>query len=283
MIPFDIDPGNIEANVLAVSLPPIGRDPALQNTGAVTIFETSANSRYDALQLELRGRYARGLQYQFAYTLSRSEDDVSDVFDLAGAPALPQNSKTRAGERADSNFDARHRFAYSFVYDFGKYGDGGSFSRAVFGGLQVSGTGYFQTGQPFTVNSIYDVNLDGNLTDRVNSTNGFILTGNRRQPIALTNTDPNFLTTLLAAPGVDGQVGRNAFRAGSILDLNLSVVKNIPLGEKQRIIVRADVFNFINRANYGIPVRFLEFPSFGQATDTVTPARRIQFGVKYVF
>jgi len=44
-----------------------------------------------------------------------------------------------------------------------------------------------------------------------------------------------------------------------------------------------DIFNFINRANYGIPVRFLEAPGFGQATDTVTPGRRIQFGLKYIF
>jgi hypothetical protein len=44
-----------------------------------------------------------------------------------------------------------------------------------------------------------------------------------------------------------------------------------------------DIFNFINRANYGVPVRFLESPGFGQATSTVTPARRIQFGLKFAF
>ena len=46
---------------------------------------------------------------------------------------------------------------------------------------------------------------------------------------------------------------------------------------------RMEVFNFINRANYGIPVRFLEAPGFGQATNTVTPGRRIQFALKYSF
>ncbi|HEX8179349.1 MAG TPA: hypothetical protein VF525_07380 [Pyrinomonadaceae bacterium] len=44
-----------------------------------------------------------------------------------------------------------------------------------------------------------------------------------------------------------------------------------------------DVFNFINRANYGIPVRYLEAPGFGQATNTVTPARRVQLALKYSF
>jgi hypothetical protein len=44
-----------------------------------------------------------------------------------------------------------------------------------------------------------------------------------------------------------------------------------------------DIFNFINRANFGVPVRSLEVPWFGKATDTVTPGRRIQFALKFSF
>jgi hypothetical protein len=44
-----------------------------------------------------------------------------------------------------------------------------------------------------------------------------------------------------------------------------------------------DFFNFINRANFGVPVRFLEAPGFGRATETVTPGRRVQFALKYSF
>jgi len=43
------------------------------------------------------------------------------------------------------------------------------------------------------------------------------------------------------------------------------------------------VFNFINRANFAIPVRFLEAPGFGRSVDTVTPGRRIQLALKYLF
>src|SRR5262249_45555480 len=49
--------------------------------GAVNLFETNANSRYDSLQIQLLGRRGATLQYQAAYTLSRVVDDVSDVFD----------------------------------------------------------------------------------------------------------------------------------------------------------------------------------------------------------
>jgi hypothetical protein len=88
---------------------------------------------------------------------------------------------------------------------------------------------------------------------------------------------------LLAPIGKDGSVGRNTFRAGSLLNLDLSLIKNFKFSEQRNFAVRLDVFNFINRANFGIPVRFLEAPGFGQATDTVTPARRFQLAAKFTF
>ena len=287
LIPTVVNLVNSTPNVVGVALGPgqrVGANNAVtggrpvSQAGAVTIYETSANSRYDALQLQLRGRLSRTLQFQFAYTLSRATDDVSDVFDLAGAPALPQNSLTFAGERGPANFDVRHRVSYNFTYDLPEFG--GRALRAFLGGMQIAGTGYLHTGQPFTVNSIFDVNLDGNLTDRLDTTNGIVQTGNRRQPLRLTVTDP---TTLLAPIGRDGRIGRNTFRAGGIVELDLALGKQFALPSGQRINVRAEVFNLINRANYGIPVRFLGAPGFGQATQTITPPRRIQLALKYSF
>ena len=267
-----------EPRFFGFAIPPPNRPRS--GIGAVSRFETTGRSRYDSLQLQMRGRFTRRLQFQLAYTLSKTTDDVSDVFDLAGAFALPQNSLNPAGERAPANFDARHRFAYNYLYQLPTLRAHNKFMRAFFGGLQFAGLGSFQTGPPFTVNSTLDINLDGNLTDRLNTLNGLIITGNRRQPLQLAVAQP---TTLLAPFGQDGQIGRNTFRAGSILSLNMAVSKEIAVTERQRLTLRMEIFNFINRANYGVPIRFLEFPSFGQADNTVTPARRVQFALKYSF
>ncbi|HYH87036.1 MAG TPA: hypothetical protein VEX60_16395, partial [Pyrinomonadaceae bacterium] len=255
----------------------IGGRP-VPGVGGIQFFETTGSSRYDAMQLELRGRLRGQLQYRVGYTLSKSVDDVSDVFDLAGSSAMPQNSLTFEGERAASNFDARHRFAFHAVYDFPRFADGAA--RLVFNNLQIAGTGQFQTGQPFTVNSIFDVNLDGNLTDRLNTTEGITVTGDRRQPLRLTTTN---LASLRALVGEDGQVGRNTFRAGNFLDMNLAFIKSFRFSDAKTLIFRTEIFNFINRANFGIPVRYLEAPGFGQATSTITPGRRVQFQLKYSF
>ena len=288
LLPTAINVVSFQPNVVGVALGP-GQLPAgngvsggrpVNQAGSVAIYESSANSRYDSLQVQLRGRFRRATQYQFSYTLSRATDDVSDIFDLAGAPALPQNSLTFAGERGPANFDVRHRFTYSFVASLPALRNRAPVMRALFGKVQVAGSGTFRTGQPFTVNSIFDVNLDGNLTDRLDNTNGLVVTGDRRQPLRLTAPDP---TTLLAPIGQNGRVGRNTFRAGNVIELDLSVSKDFLSSGPRRLVLRADIFNFINRSNFGVPVRWLGAAGFGQATDTITPGRRVQFEVKYAF
>jgi hypothetical protein len=146
------------------------------------------------------------------------------------------------------------------------------------GGIEFASAGSLSTGQPFTVNSIFDVNLDGNLTDRLDNTSGLVVTGDRQQPLRLTTTDS---TTMLAPIGQDGRIGRNTFRAGNVVDLSVSVSKNFLFSTNKSLILRADVFNLINRANFGVPVRWLGAAGFGQATETITPARRVQLQVKF--
>jgi hypothetical protein len=249
-----------------------------ESLGAVNQFETTASSTYNSLQTQLLGRFASNLNFRLSYTLSKVTDDVSDVFDLAGASVLPQNSFDLEAERGPANFDVRNRFAYNLVYNFSK-NDGSGFLGYLTDDLQISSAGRFHSGQPFTVNSVIDVNLDGNLTDRLNTTQGIERVNDGSQSLSLAT---NNTTSLLAPFGQDGQVGRNSFRAGNVFELDLSVLKPFVFGT-QRLIFRTDIFNFTNRANFGIPVRLLEAPGFGKATNTVTPGRRVQFSLKYEF
>jgi hypothetical protein len=61
------------------------------------------------------------------------------------------------------------------------------------------------------------------------------------------------------------------------------VLKTLAISGEHKLSVRADIFNLIDRANFGVPVRFLEAVGFGRAVQTITPARRIQIGLKYSF
>jgi hypothetical protein len=259
---------------------------AVDGLGAVTMFETSANSRYDALQIQARGRFRQLAQYQAAYTWSHAIDEVSDVFDLAGAFALPQRSCPFnqkgcgfTGERGDANFDARHRLTYHFMVDLDQFRDSPQW-RPLLSGLQIAGTGQFQTGQPFTVNSLYDINFDGNPTDRLDTLDGLLISHDRRRPLRLIAGDA---FSLLAPFGQDGRIGRNTFHAGGQVELDLAIIKTFVFSPQRRLMLRVDFFNFINRANFGVPVRLLEAISFGEAVSALTPGRRVQLALKYIF
>lgn len=268
------------------SLRPTGSRP-IAGAGTIYLYQTNAGSSYDSLQFQLRGRFRSSLQGQISYTFAKAIDDVSDVFDLAGASALPQNSFNLGNETGLANFDVRHRFTANFNYFFPTLSARSRAARFFAGGFELAGTWQYQTGQPFTVNSLFDINFDGNYTDRLNNTSGLIIAnGNNRQPLRrIVNADenPNLVLPFLAEFGKDGAVGRNTFRAADFLMINLALIKNFVITERQRMTFRVEAFNLVDRPNFGIPIRYLEAPTFGEATETVTPGRRIQFALKYSF
>ena len=248
--------------------------------GAVArvVFDATARSSYNSLQLQLRRAYRQGLYFNSALTYSHAIDEVSDFFDMAGAFALPQNS-LRPSERGSANFDIRLRSVTHFVWELPVLRDNNAF-----GGWSVTGICTLQGGQPFTVNSAIDSNMDGNLTDRLHTIAGLLvepIPGNRRVKLGLQDgVNPE---SLIAPAGVDGAIGRNTFRAEGIYNLDLAVVKALRLFGEQGIEFRAEVFNFFNRAHFATPVRMLEFPGFGSSARTVAPARVVQFSLKYSF
>ncbi|MBI1760760.1 MAG: carboxypeptidase regulatory-like domain-containing protein [Acidobacteria bacterium] len=286
-IPFDIL-GLLPNPRLTLALPPLGDlnspRPTRPNAqlGAYTIFDSTAASNYHSLQASLTKRYAQGFQFTAAYTWSHAIDDVSDVFDVAGAFALPQDDRNLLAERASANFDVRHRFVWSAVGNvplLHYFNDSKGVTGVLFGNWQFASLSAYQTGQPFTVNSSYDINLDGNLTDRLDRLTGLQMLDDRQQRLALT-ANP---VTLLAGLGQNGRIGRNTFRAAGVFKTDLAVFKNFRLREGQSLVFRVEAFNLWNRTHFAIPVRVLEAPSFGRSTETLFNARQIQFALKYVF
>lgn len=257
------------------------------NLGAYQIYENSARSNYHALQIEASKRYERGFQFTAAYTWSHAIDDVSDIFTLAGAPILPQDGRNLRLERGSANFDIRHRFAASVIWDLPFYGRG--LSKAVFGDWQIASIFQAQTGQPFTLTVPFDNNFDGNLSDRPATTAGLIFNeGHSRNRVSLDSTRSftDYLNYDVSGngftPGV-GYVGRNTARGDGFVNLDLSLTKNFRVTERQSLTFRAEFFNALNRANFGLPIGIIGAPGFGSAVETVNPARMIQFALKYSF
>ena len=63
---------------------------------------------------------------------------------------------------------------------------------------------------------------------------------------------------------------------------DLAVTKLVT-SEPFRVTLRGEMFNASNRAHFAIPVRILEFPSFGKAVSTVSSPRTVQLSLKVSF
>jgi len=277
-------PGSIAAippTVVANNSGILRRERPFPALGAYQVFQNSASSVYHALQLEVRKRFLHGYTLTAAYTWSHALDDVSDVFPIAGASVIAQDSFNLRAERGNANFDVRHRLATSLIWDLPFYrGETGAKARLL-GGWQLSSIFQASTGQPFTLNLPVDANLDGNLTDRLSTTQGLVFfDGHGRQKVATERGKgvENFFVF-----GSDGFTGRNTARADSHINLDAALTKNFRFTESRNLALRAEFFNVLNRANFGIPVRTIGSPGFGSAVETATPARLIQFAVKYSF
>jgi Carboxypeptidase regulatory-like domain len=239
------------------------------NIGSYQIFQNAANSSYHALQIEATKRYGKQLNFTAAYTWSHAIDEVSDIFPISGAPIVAQNQRNPRSERGNANFDLRHRFTTSVTWEIPKLN-----------GWQLAAIVQAQTGQPFTINLPIDANLDGNLSDRPATLQGLQLINGNRERVRLASgaTLNDFLVQ-----GQDGIVGRNTFRGARFVNFDVSLAKTFRWAEQRQVMLKAEVFNLFNRANFGLPVRTLDAPGFGSAVATVNPARILQLAIKLNF
>src|SRR6185503_8778598 len=111
------------------------------NLGNITQVESGGNSSYNALWIKGSQRLARGLQFQASYTWSKSLDYNS--FSTGGI--VGQDSYNLKGDRGLSDFDARHRFVFSGIYDVPFRGN------LLLDGWQLATIVQFQSGSPVNI------------------------------------------------------------------------------------------------------------------------------------
>jgi hypothetical protein len=223
------------------------------------------NSTFHALQLNARRASQNGFLLSANYMWSHSINDGSIG---GGESDTPQDSFCRSCDKASSDDDVRQVFNLSAVYQLPFRGG----KRTVFGGWTLSAIGTAQTGLPFNIT-----------IDRSNGSapGGYAIGGEERPNyvpgVSLTPPggstpgewiNPAAFST--PAAGTFGDLGRNAFRAPRISELELGLSKGVPLAERIDIRFRADVFNVFNRAQYGAPNADLSQSNFGVITTTIS-------------
>ena len=232
-------------------------------------------SNYNAGFVKLEKRFSAGLSFLTHYTFSKSLDYSSQVNETTRDFYNPKLSKGR------SLFDIRNRFIFSGTYELpvgrGKHY---SFNRAVnqlLGDWQLNTIITLQSGFPYYVTVPGDSCNCGASSQTANQI------GN---PLAgFTQTFQQWFNTsafTLPRSGTFGTSGRNILSGPWQDTVDASLFKIVPLSERARLQIRFELFNVLNRVNFGLPGSTVGTPTYGVIT-SASDARVIQLALRLAF
>jgi hypothetical protein len=258
--------------------------------------DTVANSAYNSLQASLDKRFGNGLQFTAAYTFSKSFDEASSFEGILN-PIDPRIS------RSLSEFDARHRFVFSYYYELPFHKFNGAAGKLL-NGWAISGITTFQTGFPIRITSLADNELMYSFDFELPGEPAQIAPFHTQKPQSNGNYffDPNSFTENASdssvAPcsagaafgcydpslfGTLGTAPRTICCGPHISNTDLAILKTIPLSESRHLDFRAEFFNVFNHTQFFNPDGSTSDGSqFGQVTQTRDP-RLVQFALKFFF
>jgi Carboxypeptidase regulatory-like domain/TonB dependent receptor-like, beta-barrel len=238
--------------------------------GNITQVESTAFSSYNALWVTGTKRLSGGLVFDTSYTWSKSLDTNS----LNSSGFAVQNAYDIPGEYGLSDFDTRHRFVMSAIYQLPSTG------HPLTRNWQIATIVQAQSGNP--VNIVTSNSMLNGIPNTVRPD----LIG----PIRLIGSaDQWFDPSAFAAVNRFGNLGRNVVMGPAFVNADLSVAKTVTVGRGYRVQLRADAFDVFNRANFGPPGNVVGTPTFGKITRTRLPtgeagsSRQIQLVTKVLF
>lgn len=239
--------------------------------------DTIANSNYNALEAMLEKRFSHGLQFQAAYTFSKSIDDGSTVEESLD----PFNFRA---SRALSLFNSAQRFVISYDWELPIPKHEGFMGKLV-NDWAISGITQFQSGFPIRLNTIDDTELIASIfftgteapqrvapfqTLNPKHNGGFWFNPNDFQDPPLGQFNNGTQRTICCGPGLQ--------------QWDFAVHKKITITESKYLQFRGEIFNLFNHTNFFNPDgSFSDGPTlFGKITQAEDP-RLVQFALKFYF
>jgi hypothetical protein len=245
---------------------------------------------YRALQLKVERRYSDGLYLLNSFTWSRARDNASGHLETAGGDNSRVNLADLDGEFGTSGYNQPLNNTSTIVWEipFGRdrrFGRGaGALTNAVLGGWRVTAINTMTSGVPvnLTYSPAGNFNVSGAPSYRPNVTGDIYMPDSGRTISAYFNPATVAIPTDVSQPF--GNAPRNAARGPAIylLDMGLHKGFQLPAGET-RFELRIEVFNVLNRANFGSPNGNRSSTAFGTITSLATTPRQVQLGLKMSF
>jgi len=262
----------------------------VQNPFAEIDYKTSGgHDSYNAFQGSLQRRFNTGVTLNAQYTYSTSRGNTA-----GSNEALTAANNARTLDQFDyddgyNNFDVRHTFNVSAIYElpFGKNLSG--VSRTLVSGWELGTIANVRSGLPIPVQITrpdilfldpstgiyYGATGPGRVA--VINTPGGGNTRNVRRPDLLPGVNPfldkglgilNPAAFAIPQPGTFGNLERNLLHGPGFFQQDVIVSKKFPITEGTNIEFRSEFYNIFNATNFGNPPS--QLPNTFGNTNTVT-------------
>jgi hypothetical protein len=259
--------------------------------GNVFLVQSNQTASYNGLQTTAQLRLTHGVMLYGFYTFSHTFDSVQlDNNTTQGGAEDMTNLRL---ERGPADFDLRHQFVASVVWQLSYYHGDRSLARQVINGWTISPIINIHSGFPFTVLDGKDANLTGNSgAERAQLVPGVNPVLSNRAAAEWFNTAAFSQNPAVNGVAVDGNSGRNMLRGPTFKDVDLAISRDFSFKERFRLQARADAYNVFNLVSLSTPAGNtvtccstpLSVPAgtFGRIL-TANPMRQLQLGLRFTF
>ena len=280
------------ANALAAGLPLnfFRVNPTVR--GGAFIVDNDTETQYDAFQIELRRRFARGLLLQGSYTYGKA---MSNLYGSSAITNVNFRSLHDKGlNKTLSPFDVRHAFKVNWIYElpFGKgrsfFGDSNRWVDALISGFSIDGALRVQSGTPINFGNVDLVGMTrDDLEKAVAVYQNVPLQYGTNSPItaAATYLPADIIQNSFLANNLQPFNGRAIVPAGygncvarytgdcgfsnlvvhgpDFWRLDLSLSKKFSIDEKRNVELRAAMYNALNNPQWRVGGWAADFVNVG--------------------
>jgi hypothetical protein len=275
--------------------------------GNITYYFYGANSSYHSLQTAVRRRYKNNMTYGVIWTWSKAMD-YADTETTSATTQVSSLINPKIWNYGEAGFDHTHIFRIYWNYNLPRASSlvNAKIVRGLFDHWQVSGIYTAQSGAPMGVTTGYSPSQDitGTGTSPIDAPRAILLAN----PVLPKDQrgGPNLTAFNVNAIGVPypysmcenanppficwGNAGKDVFRGPGINNWDISLFKNIPMGERFRGQLRVESYNAFNHTQFNAVGTSATFNAtgqqtsgtFGQYTGAANP-RQLQLALRIAF
>jgi hypothetical protein len=249
-------------------------------TASTTEFFAGYNSNYNALQVKLDHKFARGFSLTNSYTYGKALGFASEASDYPNGLLDYVNQRRNY---AATDFNQTHIFNDSFIWHL-PFGEGSHLANSgvagqILGNWQLSGMWEATSGFPlnFSCSCTASFNTPGN--------QAFPNSSGPVQKLHGIKTTPWFNTSVFSDPpaGTQGNVGNYISSGPKFFNLDASIFRRVRLTERFNLELRSEWLHATNTPQFSNPNAEYGSASFGLVTATSGGNRLINVAGKIVF